>query len=310
VKAPTLNTTRLRIIREVAARGTIAAAAEALYMTAPAASHQLAVLEREVGVPLLDRTARSVRLTDAGVRLVEHAEVILAECESALADVAAFSAEVAGTVRLSTFQTAAQTIALPAIVTLRERFPSLHVTAVEFEPVRAIPALNSGQLDIALSHDWDFVPPEKQPGLDRYELLTEPIVVILPREHRLAESDVRLTDLADERWCLAQQSSVSRQAVERAAYAAGFRPNVVLESNYFRALGSAVEAGLGVSVAPAMTDFRGLDIRARPLIDPVMNRRIFAAVRKGAGVAPVVRAVVRALLEAGAKAQAHTPTAP
>src|SRR5574340_668365 len=152
MKTQTLNTTRLRILREVAARGTIAAAAEALYLTPPAASHQLAVLEREVGVPLLDRTARSVKLTDAGLRLVEQAE----------------------------------TIALPAMVALRDRYPALDVTAAEFEPVRAIPALKSGQLDIALSHEWDFVPPEKEPGLDRVILLSEPVVVLLPRGHRLA----------------------------------------------------------------------------------------------------------------------------
>src|SRR5450759_5552071 len=111
----TLNTNRLRILREVAARGTITAAAAALYLTPPAISHQLATLEREVGVPLLERTARSIRLTDAGTRLVSHAETILAECEAALADVATFVEQVTGTVRLSVFQTAAQTFALPAL---------------------------------------------------------------------------------------------------------------------------------------------------------------------------------------------------
>src|SRR5450759_953229 len=110
-----LSTTRLRILREVAERGTIAAAATALYLTPPAISHQLRVLELEVGVPLLERTARSIRLTDAGTRLVAHAETILAECETALADVAKFVEQVTGTVRLSVFQTAAQTFALPAL---------------------------------------------------------------------------------------------------------------------------------------------------------------------------------------------------
>ncbi len=302
MRASILNTTRLRILREVAARGTIAAAAEALFLTAPAASHQLSVLEHEVGVALLERTARSVRLTDAGRRLVEHAETILAECEAAIADVAALAADVTGSVLISTFQTAAQTIALPALVVLRDRYPDLDVTAVEFEPVRAIPALKSGQLDIALSHDWDFVPPVSDPGLDRFELLTEPVVALLPLDHRLVGHRVRLSDLADERWCVAQESAVSRQAVRRAANAAGFNPHVVFESNYFRALGSAVEAGLGVGVAPAMTDLRGLDISIQPLSEPTMSRRIFAAVRKGSGGAPAVRAVLDALIEAGRSA--------
>jgi DNA-binding transcriptional LysR family regulator len=293
-----LNTQRLRILREVATRGTITAAAEALYLTPPAISHQLMVLEREVGVPLLERTARSVRLTDAGQRLVEHADTILADCEAALADVAAFSAQVTGTVHLSTFQTAAQTIALPAMTQLKERYPMLEVVARDLEPVRAIPALKAGQLDIALSHEWDFVPLPKEPGLDRHDLLSESIVVLLPAGHPLAGRPVRLRDLADERWCVALESAASRQAVERVANSAGFDPHVVLESNYFRAIGAAVEAGLGVGIAPAMTDLRGLEIAICPLAEPAMNRRIFAAVRKGSGGSPAIRAVLDALREA------------
>ena len=251
-----------------------------------------------------------MKLTDAGLRLVEHAETILAECEVALRGCRGVLRRGDRHLRLSTFQTAAQTIALPAMVALRKRFSSLHVTAVEFEPVRAIPALKSGQLDIALSHDWDFVPPGHEPGLDRYELLTEPIVAILPKSHPLAGRGVRLKDLAAERWCVAQESAVSRQAVQRVAHASGFEPNVVIESNYFRALGAAVEAGLGVGIAPAMTDLRGLDIDVQPLIEPTMNRRVFAAVRKGSGGAPVVQAVLGALLEAGARAQTNVTAPP
>lgn len=290
-----LNTTRLRILREVAARGTIIAAAEALYLTPPAVSRQLKVLEREVGVPLLERTARSIRLTDAGLRLVQHAETILAECETAYADVVSFSGKVTGHIRLSTFQTAAQSFALPAVASLLKQYPMLDVVVSELEPMRALPALKAGQIDIALSHEWDFVPLPKDPGLDRYDLLTEPIVVLLPTDHPLAASPVRLKDLSEESWCVAQESAASRQAVERVAQSAGFEPRIILESNYFRAIGSAVEAGLGVGVAPLMTDLRGLDIVIRPLIEPKMNRRIFAAVRRGSGESPAMRAVLDAL---------------
>jgi DNA-binding transcriptional LysR family regulator len=293
-----LNTNRLRILREVAARGTITAAADALYLTPPAVSHQLATLEREVGVPLLERTARSIRLTDAGVRLVVHAETILAECEAALADVETFSEEVVGSVVMSTFQTAAQSVALPAMVDVKARYSRLDVVARELEPFRALPALKAGQLDIALSHEWDFVPLPKDLGIDRFDLLSEPVVALLPRNHPLAGSPVRLKDLAEERWCVAQESAASRQAVERVAYSSGFEPHVVLESNYFRAIGAAVEAGLGVGIAPLMTDLRGLDIAIEPLVEPAMSRRIFAAVRKGSGGSPVMQAVLGALKDA------------
>ncbi len=291
-----LNTNRLRILREVQDRGTIIAAAEALFLTPPAVSHQLKVLEAEVGVPLLERTPRSIRLTDAGVRLVEHAETILAECEIAVADVVALAGEVTGHLRLSTFQTAAQSFALPAVAEVLKRYPSLDVVVDELEPERAVAALKAGQIDIALSHEWDFVPRPKDPGIDRYNLLTEPIVVLLPPEHPLATGPVRLKDLAHEHWCVAQETTSSRRAVMRIAQSAGFVPKVILESNYFRAIGSGVEAGLGIGVAPLMTDLRALDIVIQPLIEPEMSRRIFAAVRRGSGEAPAMRAVLDTLI--------------
>jgi DNA-binding transcriptional LysR family regulator len=290
-----LNTQRLRILREVAARGTITAAAEALFLTPPAVSHQLATLEREVGVPLLQRTARSIRLTDAGELLVRRAETILAECESALAELESFHDEISGSVRVSVFQTVAQSIALPALSALNKRYPRLDLQIRGLEPARSLPALRAGQLDIALSHEWDLVPVEPDPSVDRHDLLSEPAVVLLPRGHRLAGRPVKMRELANDRWCVAQETASSRQAVERLAQSAGFEPNVILESDYFRAIGAAVEAGLGVGIAPLMTDLRGIDIDIQPLADPKMSRRIFAAVRAGSGESPTIRAVLDAL---------------
>lgn len=213
----------------------------------------------------------------------------------ALADVESFSAEVSGTVRLSIFQTAAQSIALPAMVALRTQYPQLEVIANDLEPTSAIPALKSAQLDIALSHEWDYVPLPKEPGLDRFSLLKEPIYAVLPTGHRLAGGPVHLRDLAEEHWCVANESAASRRAVNRITSAAGFEPNVVLESNYFRAIGAAVEAGLGVGIAPHMTDLRGLDVVTQPLIEPAISRLVMAVVRKGSGGSPTIRAVLDAL---------------
>jgi DNA-binding transcriptional LysR family regulator len=203
-------------------------------------------------------------------------------------------------VSVSVFQTAAQSIALPALAELTRTFPNLELTIRELEPVRALPALRTGLLDIALSHEWDFVPTPADPSFTRYDLLSEPIVVLLPRGHPLAGGPVRLKDLAREKWCVAQEDATSRQAVERVAQAAGFEPHVILESNYFRAIGAAVEAGLGVGIAPAMTDLRGLDIAILPLIEPTMSRRIFAAVRAGSASSPVIRTVLDAMERAAA----------
>jgi DNA-binding transcriptional LysR family regulator len=293
-----LNTNRLRVLREVAARGTITAAAEALFLTPPAVSHQLAVLEREVGIPLLERSARAIRLTDAGARLVEHAETILADCELALADLETFTEEVSGTVHLSAFQTAAQAIAVPAVATLRRRYPGLEVLVSEVDPLDSIAALKAGRLDMALSHEWDLLPMPPDPGIDRHDLLTEPAVVLLPAGHPLAGKPVRLADLARERWCVAKETATTRLAVENAANAAGFSPRVVLESNYFGVIALGVQAGLGVGIVPRMTDLRGVNVAVQPLVAPTLSRRIFAAVRQGSGAAPKLRAVLDALAEA------------
>lgn len=290
-----LNVQRLRVLREVAARGTITAAAEALYLTPPAVSRQLMVLEREVGVALVQRGARSIRLTDAGRRMVEHAEKILADCEAAQADLACFANAVTGTLRISMFQTAAQSLGLPALVALKRDYPLLKMAVHELESVAAIEALKAGQLDIALSHEWDFVPLPDDPGLERFDLFSEPISAILPAGHPLSDGPVRLADLAGERWCVAKETTASRQAVTRVAHSVGFEPDVVFESNYFRAIGAAVEAGLGVGVAPAMTDLRGLKIVTQPLREPAMSRRVFAATRKGSSGSPAMRAVLDAL---------------
>jgi DNA-binding transcriptional LysR family regulator len=239
-----------------------------------------------------------VKLTDAGMRLVAHAETILAECETALADVATFSAAVSGTVHVSAFQTAALSFAVPALDTLRRRYPALEILLSEIEPALSVAALKAGQLDVALSHEWDLVPIPPDPGIDRHDLITEPAVALLPLDHPLAQGSVRLADLASERWCVAKETAATRQAFELAAHTAGFDPRIVLESNDFGVIAAAVERGLGVAVVPRMADVRGFEVAVRPLADPPMSRRIFAAVRQGSGSSPKLRAVLEALEEA------------
>src|SRR5918992_5042948 len=102
-----LDVRRLRLLRELAARGTVTAVAEALAYTPSAVSQQLAQLERDAGLPLLERVGRGVRLTEAGRRLVVHADAVLARLDEAEADLERTAGAVHGTVRVSAFQTAA-----------------------------------------------------------------------------------------------------------------------------------------------------------------------------------------------------------
>jgi len=290
-----LNTTRLRILREVAACGTLTAAAKALYMTQPAVSQQIAALEREVGVPLIERTTRSMRLTDAGMRLVEHADVILADCEKALAEVRASSSNVSGVVRMSVFRTAAGSIALQAIIDLRRDYPKLEVITRDLPCDVAMLALKAGTLDIALAFEWDVVPIPEDSGVERYPLFKEPVMVVLPSGHQLAGAPVRLRDMRTERWCLTKDTGYGREVFDRITESIDLQMRVVFESDNFRAIGSAVEAGLGVGLVPALTDMRGLDVVMQPLVEPTLTRTVFAAVRKGSGSTPAIRAVLDAL---------------
>ena len=289
-----LSTTRLQILREVATRGTAAGAAKALFLTPPAVTYQLAALEREVGVPLLNRTGRSVQLTAAGMRLVQHADTILANCELALADVRAFTDDVRGTVRLSVFRAAPGGVTLAALLALGREYPNLEILTSDQDPEQAVTALKAGQLDIALSYEWGLTPRPRNVGIDRHALFTEPMVLLLPRD-REQEIPLSIQDCAHASWCVAQDEEHGRRAIEHVARHYGFEPKVVFESDNFRAIGSAVEAGLGVGLVPLMTDLRGLDVVIQPLTEPRMSRRVFAAVRPGSCGSPAIHAVLEAL---------------
>lgn len=291
----TLNIHRLRILREVAARGTLVAAAEALYLTSPAVSHQMTTLERELGVALFERTPRSLTLTRAGRVLAHHAQTILADCETALADVQSFSDEVAGTVTVSVLESTAN----PGLMVLRERtrHPELTVNLVSMHPEDALASLRTGDIDIAVADDWDCVPTPLSDGTARLDLLTETCQVVLPRSHPFAdEESLQLQDLADEPWCVSQERGFC-EALEQTMRAARLTPRVVFRSRDSRALVLAAEIGLGVGVIPASADTRGADVALVPLAEPELTRQVFALTRAGSEESPPIKAVLETLAD-------------
>src|SRR3954449_12623738 len=142
-----LHLGRLRLLRELSERGTIAAVADALQFTPSAVSQQLAMLEREAGVPLLQRAGRGVRLTDPALVLVGHADALLERAALAEADLAAAAGTVAGRGRIAGFQSVLLRIALPAIKALARDAPRLRCELVEAEPEEGLPALALGDVD-------------------------------------------------------------------------------------------------------------------------------------------------------------------
>lgn len=293
-----LNVTRLRMLREVAARGTIAAAAEALFMTPSAVSQQMAVLEREAGVPLLERSGRGVRLTDAGRKLVDNTERVLAALEHAEADLAASAKGVVGHVRVSAFPTGARSVLIPALVQLRTQHPNLRVSMIDLEPEEARPALKARDLDVVITYEWDLLPTLEDAGTEREQLFSERIHLALPISHPLANRPGRISiaELADEEWIVGRDSTSMLDLVNAAARREGFEPQTDFHSMDFEVILAAVAAGLGVALVPPLALIGPLDdVAVRHVSGLDLNRTIWASIRRGSGHNPGIAAVLAAL---------------
>ena len=294
---------RLRILREVAARGSIAAAARALYLTGPGVSHQLATLEREVGLPLLERTHRSVRLTEAGQYLARRAGLILAECDETLAGMESFSDEIRGTVRLS-MNDLDGNVLMQSLRGEGAGHPALKILPVALPTSIAVPALCTGEFDIVLASDWDCLPMIPSPDIARQDLMSDTYFVVLAPSHALAGSGdpLCLRDLADEPWCLSSEE-LCREAVLLAMRSAGFEPRIACECQYSRSIAISAETGIGIGIVPRLADLRGLDVVLRPLAEPRLTRRLFAMVRAGRTESPAIRFILDAMRKGAALAQ-------
>ena len=182
-----LDLHRLRLLKEFAGRGTIAATAAALGYTPSAVSQQLAALEREAGVILLDRTARSAELTDAGVRLAAHAERILAQVEEAEADLSAQEREPTGRVSVAAFPTAAAAFA-PALARSLRAHPRLTLLLRQTQKDEGLSSVRWGEVEVALVDDWTGRLASTGAGvLQFYPLVRDPLVLVVPRGHPLAD---------------------------------------------------------------------------------------------------------------------------
>src|ERR687886_837459 len=178
-----LDLRRLRLLRELNERGTIAAVADALQFTPSAVSQQLAMLERETGVRLLERAGRGVRLTDPALVLVEHANALLERAAIAEADLAAATGTITGRGRIAGFQSVALNLALPAMQALAREAPRLRCELLELEPEEAVPALALGDLDLVLGDEWQHQPRRLPDGVERRELMSDRVRLVLPARH-------------------------------------------------------------------------------------------------------------------------------
>jgi DNA-binding transcriptional LysR family regulator len=292
-----LNVQRLRVLREVAARGSFSAAADALSYTQSAVSQAVARLEAETGVPLIERDRGRVRPTVAGAALVDHADGILARLEVAEADIAAIAGARGGRLRMASFPTAGATLMPLAIATFRAAHPEVELSLAEGEPEEIVPRLRTGEFDLVLIYEFRGVSEKLGAGLRRFDLLEDPMRVALPAGHELAGRDpLRLRDLREESWVQTSASTPYARYVVRSCHAAGFEPRVSLESDDFQTVQGLVAAGVGVALIPqlALSSVRA-DVLIRPLHPRGPVRGVLAATPRGAAVMPAVATMVDVL---------------
>jgi DNA-binding transcriptional LysR family regulator len=293
-----LDVRRLRVLREVAARGSFSAAAEALSFTQSAVSQQVAALERECGAKLLERGPRGVRLTDAGRALVEHADAIIARIEDAEAELAAIAGLRGGRLRVATFQSAGATLVPRALGEFHRRHPDVEINVI-LEERDPYGLLSGGEADLAIVMDFAHTPLPVR-DLELTPLLEDPYDVVLPEDHPLVgRKRVAMKDLKDERFVMHHYGMGCREGIVDACRSAGFTPKVAIECDENEQLQAFVAGGLGVAVYPRLAlSTRRPGVVVLPLSDSRMTRRVWVATLAEGYRSPAAAAMIEILRDA------------
>jgi DNA-binding transcriptional LysR family regulator len=314
-----LDVRKMLLLRELARLGTIGAVARAQFCTPSAVSQQLRALEREAGLPLIRRAGRRVELTTAGAELADRAGPVLALLEEAAAALAAARQELAGELRIGAFPTAVRTVLPAALVALGAEHPRLELHVTELDPAGVPDALRSGLLDIALVHEYDYVPATPDPALSTQPLLTETVFLARaagsrprgvsggrppaaaprggsggrPGRPTLSAGSSAVVACRDQPWIAGSPGTLCHLMTVRLCQAAGFTPRIRHYADDFGAVLTLVAAGQGVALVPelALSDRPpGVQLTALPA-----RRRTLVASRAGGSGHPAVAACAAAL---------------
>ena len=292
-----LDLRRLRLLRELARRGTITAVAEALSYSPSAVSQQLAALEKEAGVRLLEPAGRRVRLTPQGDLLVAHTQVLLEEMERTEAELAQSLNETVGTLRVAAFQTAVLALLPHALSQLARQHPSLRVEVTELEPEVALPALVAGEFDLVLGEEYPGHPLPRPRETERHDLLTDELRLITPA----GWSERSLTSLASRPFVLEPVGTTAREWATAACRQAGFEPDVRYTSTDLQIHLRLAESGLAAALLPDLSGASDRQDVVTHRLQGRPRRQIFSTVRRGAARYPKVQAFTTAL-------KAHGPS--
>lgn len=292
---------RLRLLRELAHRGTMTSVAAAFGMTSSAVSQQLATLEREARVTLLERTGRRVQLTPEGLRLVAHAETILQAVDAAEQDLKTAGEIPRGRLQIACFSTFAKAHLLPAVTRARQRYPELSVVIHELEPADSIEAVRDGRCDLAVIFAYSLAPHAAVAGLASQRLMEERVLLALPESWRDERDPVSLQRFAQENWIVGSRQADDRRLAERACAVAGFAPRIAHTVDDYDLVLRMVAAGLGVGFVPelGLQFSKAASVTVRSVVGLPLSRRIDALTRNTLAASPMVRAVLSELRASG-----------
>lgn len=284
-------------LQAVSVHGSVVAAAEALGFTPSAVSQQLKRLERQTGVPLLERVGRGVMLTDAGRHLSDAGGRVLEDLEALEAGLHHRAGAVAGRLRLAAFSTAMRGLVAPAVRALRDAHPEVLLTLSEREPWDTIDLVGTGRADLGIVHSWGDVALPIPEHLTATSIATDVADVIVHREHPLADrARVTPRDLVDESWIATPAGTICREWLERMYDGTGRRPRIAHEAAEFDSHLALVEAGLGIALVPRLGRAPlGPDLAAVSAHRPAPTRDIVVLHRRSMRESPAVAAVVQAL---------------
>jgi DNA-binding transcriptional LysR family regulator len=290
----------LAALRAVDVHGSVVAAAAATGFTPSAVSQQVKRLERQTGVPLLERVGRGVVLTGHGRHLVDAGGRVLLDLERVEADLHRRAEQVVGHLRLAAFSTAMRGLVAPVVRELLDTHPDLTVTLVEREPWDTVALVADGRLEVGLVHTWGDVALDLPDHLVRTSVAADVADVVVHAGHRLAGRDVVTPhDLVDEGWIATPEGTICRQWLSRMYDGTGSRPRIAHVSLEFASHLALVAAGLGIALVPRLG--RGAlpdGLVAVQVRDPVPTRDVIAVHRRTMSTSPAVQALIGALSRA------------
>lgn len=297
-----LNVVRLKVLRELYHRKTLSAVAAALSYSTSAVSQQVRLLEKEIGVPLVEPSGRRLQLTPQGLILVAHAEQILDLLERAEADVSNSMTQPRGVVKVAAFQSAALTIIPDALKELRRLYPQLTVEFEQGEPEATLPSLVSSEYDLVIAESFPGLPLPTLPGIAVTTIMDDSLWLVMDAAIAggLDPGQDLIAQLADARWAVETADSASRAWLTNHCRKAGFEPKVICSSEDVSVHLRFVEAGLAVAVLPGLSLVGASTTIRRFPTSGMQNRQILLAAREASRQRPAILAVSAALHRAAA----------